>query len=816
MDHLFKKLQLDQPCLIICPNEIKKSFLKLFFNDKRLYDIKWLNRHEFLHAHTFEISEDAHIHASLFLNKESSITKEMLSYLPYINEQHRDKSDHINQLLNLKLFLTEHHLLTSNTYFQNIYQDREIYVIGYPNKDKIFYKFLNKYSYKDIPLTYDNSEIRINAFYDESDEIIHLAEQISSLIFKGIPTNQIMVYTNNQNYVPYIEIIFERFNLKPNFTFNTSLYAYDLTKTITNYDQDDISISDAIKHIYEAISKTYHSQSEKSKQIYKKFIEVLNTYFNLIGSFIDYKKLIISDIKDCLLPMNQYENGITIGNITNYDLNENIHIFILGMNANEIPNVSKNIDFLSDAEKEIIELETSSELIRKNKYDMLDFISRCHHLTISYKKISARKEVYPSAIIEEIERPLIYFNQMSDSTRYSMKQDVLTLKKRIDLYKTYQVYHPQIDDFYPLLSKHIPKPYDNQFSTIDQKLASKLLKNKHTLSYTKLNTYFECPFKFLLQHIIKIDDVYKESMSLHIGNFFHDVLKDYTLLSFDKEVLCLELKNRLNSYISNKQDVLTLSQQFYLNHSIEQLSEVVIWLKSLDQRSNFKVYETEKKVELSLNSTYIKKLVGKIDKIMTLDDAHKTLYIVDYKTGKADRSLDYIHKGLYAQLMFYLLFLYKTIDSPTFVAFFYQKIYASIQKAEQDMDYLSILKKQWSLNGYHISNPPLVTEIDPQYDTYKTLSHYKLNLDDTPAKSSWIYEHQDLVKLITDFESFITNTIDNIEKGMYSVSPIELDDASLSKVACAYCDYKDICFVKSKDFIHTTKRKVFTTEGDPS
>ncbi len=532
--------------------------------------------------------------------------------------------------------------------------------------------------------------------------------------------------------------------------------------------------------------------------------------------FKDYKSLIISDIKVTKIPYDQYENGLIIGNIINHVLTENDHVFILGLNTNEIPNVSKNDDFLTDTEKEILELETSIDLSRMNKSNILDFINRSRHLTISYKELSDRKETYPSSIIDEINRPILNNEENKNDLHHSFKQDTITLKKHIDLYKTYHVYHPMINDYYGLLKEYIPKAYDNQFSPIDKELISKLLKNNETLSYSKLNTYFECPFKFLLKHMLKINKPNLDSMSLHIGNFFHDVLKDYNLLSRDKDLLLLELKNRLNTYILEKQDTLTLEQQFYLNHNIDHLSEVIIWIKEIDQRSNFKVYQTEKRVELNIDATYIKKLVGKIDKIMTLDEANKSIYIVDYKTGQADKSLDYIHKGLYAQLMFYLLFLKSTLDSPTFVGFFYQKIHNSVQKAEKEMDYLSILRKKWSLNGYQSSESRLVTEIDPEYETYKTLSHYKLKNDLTPTKASWVYQHQDLIQLIDDFEAYIKKTIDQIENGYYPVSPIQLDDQQLSKVACAYCEFKDICFVKSKDFIHTTKQKVFETEGEAS
>ena len=63
------------------------------------------------------------------------------------------------------------------------------------------------------------------------------------------------------------------------------------------------------------------------------------------------------------------------------------------------------------------------------------------------------------------------------------------------------------------------------FHPIDKELISKLLKNNETLSYSKLNTYFECPFKFLLKHMLKINKPNLDSMSLHIGNFFSRCIK---------------------------------------------------------------------------------------------------------------------------------------------------------------------------------------------------------------------------------------------------------------------------------------------------
>ena len=138
MDFVLNQLSKNQPYLIICPDEIKKKLFKIFFKQKQIYDIKWLNKTQFINAQTFEIDEMAFIHASHFLNKESSITKEMLSYLPYIEDVHLNQSKHINELINLKQFLISHNLIKHTAHFEYLYKDRIIYVIGYEHKDKLF------------------------------------------------------------------------------------------------------------------------------------------------------------------------------------------------------------------------------------------------------------------------------------------------------------------------------------------------------------------------------------------------------------------------------------------------------------------------------------------------------------------------------------------------------------------------------------------------------------------------------------------------------------------------------------------------------
>ncbi len=810
MENILKSILNTDHICVICPYEIKKQILSFLSNNNLLKDIKWFDRNQFISFNTYTLKQEANIKASLFFGREISIIDEMICYMPYIDITNVDGSTQLKEIISLKKYLINQDLIIENTDLSLLHQ-RDIYVIGYSIRDRLFNKLLSSYQYHTIEFPDHQNPIALVKHSNELSEVIHLSENIAKLIDDGISPKNIKVYTTNETYIPFIESIFNRYQLKANFTFNKPIISYQITKLFQHTDFDNKNTSDVINDLYEAISKLFSSNHE---DISKKLISLLNKYLHIDAPYSSIKPILMRELKSIKINYESYENGIIVGNITSLIPTDDDHVFMIGMNANEISKVAIDHDFLSDFDKQMIGMETSLEKTNLNKKILLDFINHTKHMTMSYKEISNYKEAYLSPIVDDISRSINASSPIRSNIRYSMKQDTLILKKHLDVYKTYGSHHDDISTLYQHLHKNIPNDYDHKMDTLKQDTLIRLLNKKNTLSYSNLNTYFECPFKFMLKHLIKIDPFDMDTLSLHIGNFYHDVLKDYKNFSEDIEQLQTQLNHLLAVYMESLENDLDHKDTFYLKHSLEQLFQVIVFLKEIDARSSFKVHETEKNVELEIGSTYIKKLIGKIDKIMTLDEQHHTLYIVDYKTGKADQSLNYIHKGLYAQLMFYLLFIYKQKDNPTFIGFFYQNINAPLQKAQQDKDYISILREKWSLNGYHISEPSLVTQIDPEFSTYKTLSRYALKNDQTPKKTSWVYKHEDLIKLLLEFETYILKEIDKIENGHFPISPIYLDDESYKKAACKYCNFKDLCYVKKTDFIHVSKQKVFESEDE--
>jgi ATP-dependent helicase/DNAse subunit B len=319
-----------------------------------------------------------------------------------------------------------------------------------------------------------------------------------------------------------------------------------------------------------------------------------------------------------------------------------------------------------------------------------------------------------------------------------------------------------------------------------------------TMSYSRLNTYFECPFKFYMSHMLSADPMDEETVQLRLGTFFHDVLKDYVTLPDDDDALRSALEDRLSAYLSDKKDM-PETETFVLIESLGQLFGVIRFIRAIEGDSMFDVDHTEQRVSLPLPGQHIKTLVGTIDKILKAGDESNTYVLIDYKTGSAHHPLVHVKDGLDAQIVFYLLFLMRTKDHPTIAGFYYQNIHTNPQRAKAGKTYQDLLHEKWRLDGYSLDDPDIVRMIDSHHDERNTFAHYRLKKDGTPDKRSWVYDHDTLVNMTADFERLIHQSIKAIEDGKFPVSPATVHASNVTRPGCMYCPFKDVCRLSLKD-----------------
>ena len=178
------------------------------------------------------------------------------------------------------------------------------------------------------------------------------------------------------------------------------------------------------------------------------------------------------------------------------------------------------------------------------------------------------------------------------------------------------------------------------------KKSTKNIKSNY-YSYSKINTFFNCPQKY---KIIYIDKIKKkdESIEAFMGNIVHSVLEwifknkiNFQLFDVLVERYKLEWNNNWhrNIFIAK----INLNKEFYYKLGIECLRN---FYKNYHDSNNIKEIKTEFIVESKFYNFILR---GIIDRLDIYEDS---IYIHDYKTGKA-MSRNKIRNNL--QLFIYFL-----------------------------------------------------------------------------------------------------------------------------------------------------------------
>jgi len=680
-----------------------------------------------------------------------------------------------------------------------------LFFYGYEEPSKVLLNILKPVKYIHLKHEHKTSSIYYEAFEDEGSEIVFLANRISQLLNNHVPHHKIKIHVTNDDDLSLISNIFNRFNIATH-----RLQGYKLSQLdfIDDIIHDDIlhmeSITESLNCIIEKLDKRLNYGSPQGSQIYKAFLSVLNPYIVLEGKLIDYKSQLLYDFSNTYVHYPKMHPSVMIGDILDQYIPEDNHVFIVGVNANEIPKQFQNNTYLDDSLRKKLDLPTSLDLAKKEKKAIDAFLNQTEFLYLTSKNTRQGQRLYPSQILDEIKRSVQAFDTLDDSNRFSLQQDLIDVSKYHYIYETYQIKHKDLELLYAHLNQDMLKPYDNQLKTLDDTITSVLLSKKNHLSYTNLKTYFECPFKFLFQHLLKVGPYEDTNFSLLLGNFFHEVLKDYQQLPNEKENLEGILEEKLNQYIDTHQ-VTNLEKIFFLKKSLLQLSEVIQFLKDIDSGSTLDSIETEKKIEFPIEGTYINKLTGFIDKIVASDPKFEHYYIVDYKSGSSKHSLDYIESGLYAQLMFYLMFLRNQYSDSKVLGFYHQNIFSKVKNKEKDKTYVELLRKEYQLYGYSHEDITLMQRVDSNILNSNKLAKYTIKKDGTHSKYAWIFSSDILDQTITDFEALILETVKKIEAGQFPVEPLYLNGDLKEKIACKYCNFKDICYVKNNNYKNAPK-----------
>ena len=732
---------INKETLIICNNSDKH----LILNRNKLINIKVMNMNEFISKYCFSYDENAIIYIMNKYNIRYDIALMYIKNMYFIkNKKYNIKK--LDFLVELKQELEDHNLLTYNNHFKTYLNNIDIIVYGI-RLGKYELDLLKDINYKYITKEYKKYNHTINYFDTMEEELEFVATNICQLIDKGISINNIKLANVDSSYYNDIVRIFSLFGLKVNIPYSTNLASFPYIKNFIDLYQK-FGLTEALNQI------------DKTHNLYDELISVINKYIKYNND-----ELIIYKLKRTTVNSYKYDNGIDLIDYLDYVSDDSEYVFMVGFNDGVIPNSYKDIDYITDNVKDLIHMDTTKE---KNQYlreDILNNIYNIKNLIITYKLRDNKRTYYTSSLCNNFE---VTKGNIDTTISYSDTYNKIKLVKSIDDYIKYGYKNNQFDSLYNNFEIHY-NSFDNKYQKINREL------NKLTLSYSKMQIYNKCAFRYYLTDILKLD-IFEENFSVVIGSMVHYVLEK-----------CLS-NNDLNpdkyveEYLGDKK--FTNKEKFFLEKYKVCIKELLNQIILEKEYSSFDNAMYEKKIDIDYGNNI--KFTGIIDKILYKEDNNKTyLSLIDYKTGHDDISLKYLKYGLNIQLPIYL-YLSKQLGfkNPIYSGFYLQKF--------------NITDKDYRLIGYSNNDRDTLSIMDNNYENSKIIKGMKTLKSGAFSSYTKTLSDQEIKEIQDIVEHKIEEVIENIKNNKFDINPKINEDKN---IGCEYCKFRDICFVRKKDMI---------------
>lgn len=719
--------------ILICNKKQKEEILK----KRKLLNIKIYTEREFIYNYLFSYDDNTIIYLMDKYGYCYENTLLFLDKLYYIKDKCSNKK--IDFLANLKKELDDNNLLIYNELFKKYVSDKKIVV--YEKPSKLLESVIDRLNYQVIDYKYEKYAHDVIEFSNMDEEVEYVCYKICELIDSGINPKNICLTNVSDNYYHCLKRIFSLYNLKVNIINKMPLSSSKIGKIfLKSYD-------------IESISK-YEGTLE-----YNKIIDILN---NTIGCNYD-KRIINYKMNHTYLISESYDNGI---DILDYSLDYigDKYVFMLGFNEGIIPKTILDTDYISDNICKYTLKDESYIINEKERNNTLNIINNIKNLTITYKLSNNKDSYYPSSLVDNFN--IIHDSIPMDNT-YSNSYNKLKLSHYMDNYIKYGI---SPENFKILLNnyKNLYNSFNHKYTKIDRKV------DKIYLSYSSLNKYNECAFKYYISYVLKLDK-YDENFSANMGSIVHLILKESYNDNFD-------IEESFNKIVSEYE--FNYKELFYLNKYKELLKEVIDTIHKQKEYSSLDKYLLEKEIVTDITDKISFK--GIIDKVLYKEEEDRTIVsLIDYKTGSDSISLDYLKYGLNMQLPIYLyLASFLPLHNISYAGFYLQKINEN--------------NEGFKLEGYSNSDTSILSYMDNNYMNSTVIKGMKVKNDGEFYNYSKIISNDEINDIITNTYKEIKNKGKMILDNEFNINPKVINNINYG---CKYCKYQDICFVSSSDHI---------------
>ena len=764
--------------LIIAPRNMHLDIINYYRKDNPFFDIKVVDKSDLIEASSYSCSNEAII----FMMKRYKYSyDEAETYLSFIKTDFVPNNDKLSILKTLQEELIKEGVLYKSDVYRLLYEHKSATVIGY-NKDDIELKHLS--NLLDMKLDYFSypNELQVksfNKFARLEDEVYFVLNEIAHDIDLGTNINDIYIFNRNEEYVYYLKIFASLFGFNINFSNDYSFNKTGVYSEFKKLYEESHDLDDTLEKLKDIC---------KEDDIYSQFVDVINKNridgleYEIQSIYLD-KKLSSSYVEN-----NRYVSAVNI--ISEPTLLKNKKVYVLGFSQGQFPKSQKDDSYLDDNELVYLSKLTSKLKTRFDQENILNFFKLDNEYVLSFSEKSlgsGRMFISPIAEFVDVKINVNPFMNYFYS-REALKFIACNLK---DLNVIYKQTSPLFLATKELVDKE-HNSYDNSFNGAKVKTKDSFLK----LSTSRLDDFYNCPFKYYLANILKIDPFEATNESI-FGNIVHTLLEKALLDdTYDVSENYDKLVNESN--VSDDTKVLwSLALK-------DQIIDMVTYVKRHNKYMKNAKIELEKNIDVYLDKNTL--LTGRIDKLITLDN--KYLVMIDYKTGTSGNFEErFLKDGLSTQLPTYALLAkeskYKDLTvSGLYINHVFSKDEVELKEKKLIPDYLRLSGR--TLSDYNAFFA-LDSTIADGSSSFVTGIVSKNDVICAPHSKDSVVSKDKIKEYIDIAKDKYKEAANLIRTNQFIINPV--DKGGERNRACTYCSYKDICYVREKQIKHLVSEK---------
>lgn len=755
--------------IVILNDYAKKSFIKKI---NKLINVKVITLSELKKKYYFDYDNKAIYFVSNKYNCIPEIAKIYIENIYFIGDIDTKK---VNFLKEIKDELDNNNLLTYNNLFKEFLRGKDIVLYNLKYVDKFYkniFKELERYSNVTSYNDEDNESVKeLYKANNSEEEIAFICSKITKLIKSGVNINNIKLANVKSDYEFIIRKTFKLFNIPINLPSFETIKSTSLVIKFKELYNSDISIT--IERLKEFIN------TKEENDIFKSIINVVNSYL-WCNDFELVKDMIFNEINNIKTPREKLKNAVEVIEFKKELVSDDDYVFLIGYNEGVIPVNYKDEDYLSDEEKSKLGLSTSFELNENAMNEVKDSIRNIKHIIVTYPSHNLSSEIYISS---SYEKDLFEEKEQNISFNESNAYNKLKLVSEKDENSKFGT----VTDNLLKLSSHYKdmkySSFDNKYKLINKSKIKNFFNNGLTLSYTSMNDYYMCSFRYYLDYILKVNK-YEDTFEATVGTIFHKILS----MCFENDI---DIIRTYESEIDKSDYEFSESEKFFLSILKDELVLVIETIKNQLSYTQLTESMYEKEIVIDVDKDLHIRFKGFVDKILYNKFNGKTVVaIIDYKTGNPNLNINNSIYGLEMQLPVYIYLIKNEIKDVKIGGFYLQKILNNITDKEKRLDSLK-------LQGYTNSDLDIIDKVDSSFNDSKVIKSLR-----TSSKGFYAYS-----KIINDEEIDILNKVVetkikeasmDILDSKFDINPKEMNN---EVIGCKFCKYKDICFMKPKDTV---------------